>query len=103
MPNKVPFGTRWDMVPVVYQPSAGGIDHLCRLVVRVPGYRARGPGHDPQRCQLFRVTVGLERGPLNLVRIIGEPLERKELLRSRKPRLTTVGNRHVDPTTPLYP
>jgi hypothetical protein len=53
------------------------IDHLCGLVVRVPGYRSRGPGFDPQRYQIFWEVVGLERGPLSLVRIIEELLERK--------------------------
>jgi hypothetical protein len=46
-------------------------------VVRVPGYRSRGPGFDSQRYQIFREIVDLERGPLNLVRIIEELLERK--------------------------
>jgi hypothetical protein len=26
---------------------------LCGLVVRVPGYRSRGPGFDSQRYQIF--------------------------------------------------
>jgi hypothetical protein len=51
-------------------------DRLCGLVVRVPGYRSRGPGVDSPRYQIFCEVVGLERGPLSLVRIIGEPLER---------------------------
>jgi hypothetical protein len=52
------------------------VDRLCGLVVRVPGYRSRGPGFDSQRYQIFVEVLGLERGPLNLVRII-ELLERK--------------------------
>jgi hypothetical protein len=28
-------------------------DRLCGLVVRVPGYRSRGPGFDSQRYQIF--------------------------------------------------
>jgi hypothetical protein len=36
---------------------------LCGLVVRVPGYRSRGPGLE---------VVSLERGPLSLVRITEE-------------------------------
>jgi hypothetical protein len=46
-------------------------------VVRVPGYRSRGPGFDSWRYQIFREVVGLERGALDLVRIIEELLERK--------------------------
>ena len=41
---------------------------LCGLVVRVSGYRYRGPGFDPRRYKIFWVVVGLERGPLSLVR-----------------------------------
>jgi hypothetical protein len=40
------------------------LDRLCGLVVRVPGYRSRGPG------------FGLERGPLSLVSTIEELLGR---------------------------
>ena len=50
-------------------------DRLCGLVVRVSGYRYRGPGFHPRRYQIFRVVVGLERGPLSLVRSIEELLE----------------------------
>jgi hypothetical protein len=44
------------------------IDRLCGLVVRVPGYSARGFGFDSRRYQIFGEVVGLERGPLSLVR-----------------------------------
>jgi hypothetical protein len=44
-------------------------DHLCGLVVRVPGYSPRSPGFHSQRYQIFWDAVVLERGPLNLVRI----------------------------------
>jgi hypothetical protein len=54
-------------------------DHLCGLVVRVSGYRYRGPGFDFRRYQIFWVVVGLERGPLSLVRSIEELLEWKEV------------------------
>jgi hypothetical protein len=53
-------------------------DRLCGLVVRVSAYRYRGPGFDFRRYQIFRVVVGLERGPLSLVslrRSIEELLE----------------------------
>ena len=50
-------------------------DRLCGLVVRVSGYRYRGPGFDSRRYQIFWVVVGLEQGPLSLVRSIEELLE----------------------------
>jgi hypothetical protein len=53
------------------------LDRLCGLVVKVPGYRFRGPGLDSRLYQIFWEVVGLERGPLSLVRIIEQPLERK--------------------------
>jgi hypothetical protein len=48
---------------------------VCGLVVRVSGYRYRGLGFDPRRYQIFWVVVGLERGPLSLVRSTEELLE----------------------------
>jgi hypothetical protein len=45
-------------------------DRLYGLVVRVPCNRPRGPGFDSRRYQIFWEVVGLERGPLSLVRII---------------------------------
>jgi hypothetical protein len=50
---------------------------LCGLVVRVPSYRSKGPGFDSLRYQIFWEVVGLERGPLSLVRITEELLEPK--------------------------
>ena len=50
-------------------------DRLCGLVVRVSGNRYRGLGFDSRRCQIFWVVVGLERGPISLVRSIEELLE----------------------------
>jgi hypothetical protein len=52
-------------------------DRLCGLVVRVRGCRSRGPGFDSRCYQIFLEVVSLERGPLSLVRIIEELLERK--------------------------
>jgi hypothetical protein len=46
------------------------LDRFCGLAVRVPGYRYRGLGFDSRRYQIFWEIVGLERGPLSLVRII---------------------------------
>ena len=50
-------------------------DRLCGLVVRVSAYRYKGLGFDSRRYQIFCVVVGLERGPLSLVRSIEELLE----------------------------
>ena len=33
--------------------SISSSDRLCGLVVRVSGYRCRGPGFDPRRYQIF--------------------------------------------------
>jgi hypothetical protein len=46
------------------------IDRLCGLVVRVPGYRSRGPGSIPGSTRFSREVVALERGPLSLVSTI---------------------------------
>jgi hypothetical protein len=48
-------------------------DRLCGLVVRVPGYRSRGrfPALPEKKI------VGLERGPLSLLRTTEELLDRK--------------------------
>jgi hypothetical protein len=78
-----------------------GRDCLCGLVVRVPGYRSRNPGFDSRRYQIFWEVVGLERGPLSLVRITEELLEWKSSgSGSRKPRLTAVVIRSADQATP---
>jgi hypothetical protein len=50
-------------------------NHLCDVVVRVPGYRSRDPGFDSLLYQIFCEVVGLERGPLSPLRIIDELLE----------------------------
>jgi hypothetical protein len=51
-------------------------DRLCGLVVRVSGYRCRGPGFDSRAFQIFWEAVGLERGPLSLVRATEELIGR---------------------------
>jgi hypothetical protein len=53
------------------------LDRLCGLVVRVSGYRSRGPGIDSQPYQIFWQVGGLERGPLSLVITTEELLEWK--------------------------
>jgi hypothetical protein len=52
-------------------------DCLCGVMVRVPDCWPRGPGFDSRRYQILCVAVGLERGPLNLVRINEELLDKK--------------------------
>jgi hypothetical protein len=50
-------------------------DRLCGLVVRVPGYRSGGPGSIPGTTR--KKAVGLEWGPLSLVRTTEELLDGK--------------------------
>jgi hypothetical protein len=50
-------------------------DRLCGLVVRVLGYRSGGPGSIPSTTR--KKVVGLERGPLSLVRTTEELLDKK--------------------------
>jgi hypothetical protein len=50
-------------------------DRLCGLVVRVLGYRSRGPCSIPGTTR--KKVVGLERGPLSLVSTTEELLGRK--------------------------
>jgi hypothetical protein len=69
-------------------------DHLCGLVVRVPGYRSRGPGS--RRCQIFLEVVGLEQGPLSLVSTIEELLVRKTSGSGLENDNTAVGFRYAD-------
>jgi hypothetical protein len=76
-------------------------DRLCGLVVRVPGYRSKGPEFDFRRYQIFWEVVALERGPLSLVSITEELREWKSSgSGSRKSRLTAVGIRCADQATP---
>jgi hypothetical protein len=70
-------------------------DRLCCLVVRVPGYRARGLGSIPGASGEI---VGLERGPLSLVSTIEELLERKSSVSSLESR--AVGICYADYVAP---
>jgi hypothetical protein len=77
-------------------------DRLCGLVVRVPGYRSRGSRFNSLRYQMFWEVVGLERGPLSLVRITEELLEWKVAAPVKKTELT-VGDPLRWPRDTLYP
>jgi hypothetical protein len=50
---------------------------LCGLMVRVPGYRSRGPGSIPSATRFFWKVVGLEGGPLSLMSTLEELLGKK--------------------------
>jgi hypothetical protein len=60
-----------------YVIIVSNVDRLCGVVVRVPGCKPRGPGFESSRYQIFCIAVGLEQGPLSLVSINEELLERK--------------------------
>jgi hypothetical protein len=64
---------RTEFIYVMYKK----VDHLCHLVVRVPGYRSRGPGFDSRRYKIFCELVGLERGSFSFVSTTEELLHRK--------------------------
>jgi hypothetical protein len=66
-------------------------DRLCGLVVGVPGYRSRVPGFYSLLYQIFWEVVGLERGPLRLMKTNEELLGRKN---------TDLGIRCADHATP---
>jgi hypothetical protein len=53
------------------------MDRLCGLVVRVPGYRSKGPGSISVAIIFICKVVGLEQGPLSVVSTTEELLERK--------------------------
>jgi hypothetical protein len=72
------FANRMEVHCVVFEVFSVvvmGRDHLCGLVVRVPGYRSRDLGSSSGA--IFWEVVVLERGPLSLVSTIEELLERK--------------------------
>jgi hypothetical protein len=83
-----------------YTCHSGHLDRLCGLVVRVPGYKSRGPGFDYRRYQIFWEVVGLERGPLSLVRTIEELLEWKSSGSGQENRNNGRGIRCADHATP---
>jgi hypothetical protein len=73
-------------------PAIKFSDRVCGLMVRVPGYSSRDPGFYSGRYQIFWEVVGLEQGPLSLLRITEELLQWKSSCSGpRKSRLTAVG------------
>jgi hypothetical protein len=72
--NKHMHKEQWQIVDRI-EMSLGVSDRLCGLVVKVSGCRFRGPGFDSWFYQIFWVVVGLEQGPLSLMRSIEELLE----------------------------
>jgi hypothetical protein len=76
------------------------LGRLCGVVVRVPGYRFRGPGFDSWRYQIFLKVVGLERDPLSLMMIIEELFQGSSSSGLENRNLTAVGIRCTDHVTP---
>jgi hypothetical protein len=60
---------------LAFRLQANYTDGPCGQLVRVPGYGSRGPGFCFGCSKIFCEVVGLEWGPLSLVRIYEEPLE----------------------------
>jgi hypothetical protein len=79
------------------------LNDICGLVVRVPGYRCRGPGFDFRHYQIFWEVVGLERGPLSLARITEELLEWKSSGSVQENRINDRGDLLRWPRDILYP
>jgi hypothetical protein len=52
-------------------------DRLCSPVVRGPDYKYSGPVFDSRHYRILWEAEGLKRGPLSLVKISEELLERK--------------------------
>jgi hypothetical protein len=71
------FWNRKRALMVKFTQQGTTMTTACGLVVRVSGYRSRGPGFDSQSYQIFWEVGGLERGPLSLVRTTDELLEWK--------------------------
>jgi hypothetical protein len=67
------------------------LDRLCGLVVKVLGYRFRGPSSIPGATKFFLRVVVLERGPLSLVMIIEELFQGNSGSGLENKKLTTVG------------
>jgi hypothetical protein len=75
-------------------------DRLCGLVVRVLGYRSRGPGSIPDTTR--KKVVGLERGPLSLMSTTEELLSGKVAAPVYKIENMALGIRHADHVAPCF-
>jgi hypothetical protein len=85
----------------IYDTHSSRKDRLCGLVVRVPGYRFKGPGFDSRCQQIFWEVVGLERGSLSLMRTT-ELLERNRSGSSLENREYGCGDPMRQPHDTLY-
>jgi hypothetical protein len=90
-----------NLITKLYSRVSCTSDRLCGLVVRVPGYRSRGPGFESRRYQISWEVVVLERGPLSLVRITEELLERN--VAAQKTEINGRGDSLRWPRDTLYP
>jgi hypothetical protein len=80
-------------------PTCG---RLCDLGVRVPRYRARGPGLIPVATRFFLDVVCLERGLLGLVSTIEEIFARKSSGCGLEIEITAIGDPLRLRDTPLF-
>jgi hypothetical protein len=72
------FDTPYELYCLVMCVTIDGVAPPLCLVVRVTGYRSRGPGvRFPVLPDFLRSSVGMERGPLSLVRITEDLPERE--------------------------
>jgi hypothetical protein len=78
------------------------LSQLSPLWSRVPGYRSRGPRFDSRCYQIFWEVVGLERGPLSLMRIIEELFEWKSSGSGQENRINDRGDPLRWPHDTLY-
>jgi hypothetical protein len=51
------------------------VDHLCGVVVSIPGYSSRSPGFESWIHHILLEVLGLEQDPISPVKIIEELLE----------------------------
>jgi hypothetical protein len=91
---------RCGIVDILY-PYGAPFDRLCSLVIRVPGYRSRGPRIDSRHHQNFWV-VGLKRGTVSIVSTTEELIGRKSSGSGLESVNTAVGIHCVDHVIPPF-